>query len=346
MATSGHFYWPPVGSSDWPLTMGDHSVFVDGNNAYLVYSGDTAGTSQLSGRNVTMNIAPLSNTWLSVLPTIFSQPNGGHEAPSILKVGSKYHWFTSGTNWWASTATQHRVTTDLTSWPDWTTVATSPASTDSFNTQADFVLPITGTLGTSYIYAGDRYTNFQGGGYPAPIGSGRNAWMPLTFNGDIPTLHGYSDMTIDVPTGRLGGNAIANARFENEGPTQTPASWIEYGDVGASYTEAGGVSGNRLTMYSSSPFETYDYQTITGLVNGSYTLSVQTEGSGTQNSAFLIAKPSGGSQVSTDLRAASTAFSARSLSFTVTNGAAEIAVYVNGTAGSWLSFDNFSLTQN
>ncbi|MBG6060206.1 hypothetical protein RCH16_003684, partial [Cryobacterium sp. MP_M5] len=20
MATSGHFYWPPVGSSDWPLT--------------------------------------------------------------------------------------------------------------------------------------------------------------------------------------------------------------------------------------------------------------------------------------------------------------------------------------
>ncbi|MBG6060169.1 hypothetical protein RCH16_003644, partial [Cryobacterium sp. MP_M5] len=21
MATSGHFYWPPVGSSDWPLTV-------------------------------------------------------------------------------------------------------------------------------------------------------------------------------------------------------------------------------------------------------------------------------------------------------------------------------------
>jgi len=20
MATSGHFYWPPMGSSDWPLT--------------------------------------------------------------------------------------------------------------------------------------------------------------------------------------------------------------------------------------------------------------------------------------------------------------------------------------
>jgi hypothetical protein len=22
LATSGHFYWPPMGSSDWPLTMG------------------------------------------------------------------------------------------------------------------------------------------------------------------------------------------------------------------------------------------------------------------------------------------------------------------------------------
>ncbi|MEC5178638.1 hypothetical protein RCH16_003678, partial [Cryobacterium sp. MP_M5] len=29
MATSGHFYWPPVGSSDWPLTSSLRCVTVD-----------------------------------------------------------------------------------------------------------------------------------------------------------------------------------------------------------------------------------------------------------------------------------------------------------------------------
>ncbi len=327
-------------------TMGDHSVFVDGNNAYLVYSGDNPGTSELVGRNVTMNIAPLSSTWLSVGSAIFSEPNGGREAPSILKIGSKFHWFTSGTDWWDSTATKHRVSTTLSSWPAWSTLATSPASSDSFNTQADFVIPITGTSGTSYVYAGDRYTNFQGQGYPAPTGSGRNAWMPLTFNGDTPTLHGYSDLTIDVPTGQLGGNAIANARFENEGPTQGPSSWLEWGNTYASYTEGGGLTGNRLTLWNSSAFEAYDYQQFVGLPNGTYTLSVNVTGSGTQNSALLIAKPGGGAEAKTSIRVATLSWTNRSVTFPVTNGIAEIGIYVDGSAGSWLSVDNVTLTRN
>ena len=35
MATSGHFYWPPVGSSEWPLTptLRNNTVTVRGRDA-------------------------------------------------------------------------------------------------------------------------------------------------------------------------------------------------------------------------------------------------------------------------------------------------------------------------
>jgi len=327
-------------------TMGDHSVFVEGNSAYLLHSGDTPNCFVLTCRNVTMNIAPLASNWLSVGPAIFSQANGGREAPAIIKIGSKYHWFTSGTDWWDSTATKHRVSTSLTTWPAWTTVATSPASPDSFNTQFDFVIPITGSAGTSYIVAADRYTNFQGQEYPAPTGTGRNAWMPLTFSGDTPTLHGYSDLTINLATGLLGGNAAANSRFENEGPTQSPASWLESGDAASVYTESGGVSGNRLTFWNSSAFDSYIYQWLTGLPNGTYTLRLSMLGSGTHDSAFLIAKPSNRPEVKTSLNVAANSWTTQSVSFTVVNGATEIGIYVDGTPNSWLMVDNVSLTRN
>ncbi len=327
-------------------TMGDHSVFVNGTSAYLVYAGDNPGSTQLSDRNVTLNIAPLASNWLSVLPAIYTEANTSREAPFIMKRGTKFHWFASGKDWWDSTATSHRVSSSLTSWPAWSTLATSPASYDSFNTQFDFIIPITGSAGTSYIYAGDRYTSFQGGSNPAPTGSGRNAWMPLTFSGDTPTLHGFSDLTISLTTGQLGGNAVANARFENEGVTQSPSYWLEWGTADAMFTQTGGVTGNRLTFWKATAYESYAYQYFTGLPSGTYTYSVRMLSSGTHDSALLVGKPSGGAEVNTNLNTLANNWVTRSVSFTVTNGNAEIGLYVDGTPGSWLSIDNVSLTRN
>lgn len=327
-------------------TMGDHSVFVEGTNAYLVYAGDNPGSTLLSDRNVTLNIAPLASNWLSVQAPIYSETNTSREAPFIMKRGTRYHWFASGKDWWDSTATSHRSSTSLTAWPSWSTLATSPVSYDSFNTQFDFIIPITGSAGTSYIYAGDRYTSFQGGSNPAPTGEGRNAWMPLTFSGNTPTLHGFSDLTISLSTGRLGGNAVANARFENEGPTQGPSSWMEWGDTSASLTQTGGVTGNRLTFWKATAYESYTYQYLTGLRNGTYTLSVKMLSSGTHDYALLVGKPGGGSEVSTSLNSAANNWVTRSITFSVTNGTAEIGLYVDGTPGSWLSVDDVSLTRN
>ena len=34
LANSGHFYWPPTGSSDWPLTVGRVLVSAEGTGSY------------------------------------------------------------------------------------------------------------------------------------------------------------------------------------------------------------------------------------------------------------------------------------------------------------------------
>ncbi len=181
-------------------TVGDHSVFVDTDgSAYLVFVGDAATT-----RNDHLKIAPLAPDYLSVSGSIFAEPNTARrEAPHIVRIGPTYHWFASGMYWWASTSTMFRSSDSLTAWGPWTTVATCPPSTDSFNTQFDMVLPVEGSRGTSYLYVGDRYTNFQGCGVAAPTGIGRNAWYVLTFDGGTPTLHGYPRFTVDTATGQV-----------------------------------------------------------------------------------------------------------------------------------------------
>jgi hypothetical protein len=321
-------------------SMGDHSVFVDGSNAYLVYDGDNATT-----RNVTLNIAPLASNWLSVGSAIYSETNSGREAPFIMKVGSTYHWFASGMNWWDSTATQHRSGTSLTSWGAWSTVATVPSSTNSFNTQFDFIVPVTGSSGTAYLYAGDRYTNFLSSGNPAPTGVGRNAWYQLTFSGSTPTIHGFTDLKVDASAGTVTGNYVANGKFDQSDPTQNPPLWSEALTAADSFTESGGYTGDRLTHRATAAYQAYTYQILT-LPNGSYTLSALVTSSGGQTNAAMQVKSYGGADLSVLLNTAMSAWTTKSVTFTVTTGTAQIAFWSNAAANQWLSVDNVTVWPN
>src|SRR4051794_21977094 len=67
--------------------------------------------------------------------------------------------------------------------------------------------------------------------------------------------------------------AVANPGFESGPGTATPAGWSEAGTVSASYTEAGGRSGDlRLTHWSASAYQVETYQTLSGLRHGHYVL--------------------------------------------------------------------------
>jgi hypothetical protein len=73
---------------------------------------------------------------------------------------------------------------------------TEPFSQDSFNTQHDFVLPVTGSESTTYVYVGDRYSQWT------KRGPGRNIFLPLTWENGEPLLRWRQGWRLDVSTGQ------------------------------------------------------------------------------------------------------------------------------------------------
>ena len=184
---TGPFTWVKTENTFDGYSIGDMGSYIENGTAYLVITYDKGG------ENATIGIGKLAADYLSMASVVYTKTSGGQEANGIIKKGSTYYWFNSGTDWWFSTATQYATSTNLAGpWTAFNKVSTNPASNNSFNTQHDFILPVTGSTTTSYIYCGDRYSNFHGQGI------GRNAWYPLTFDASgVPTINGYQSWTID-----------------------------------------------------------------------------------------------------------------------------------------------------
>ena len=81
-------------------------------------------------------------------------------------------------------------------WTDLIPVPTEPESDDSFNNQHDFVVKVSGTEDTTYVYVGDRYSQHHG------VGEGRNIFLPLIWKKGVPTLLWRENWKVDVSTGR------------------------------------------------------------------------------------------------------------------------------------------------
>lgn len=324
------------------VTAGDHSVFVDGDDAYLVYVGDSAET-----RNVDLNIAPLTTDWLTVEAPSWTGDYGHHEAPGIVKVGSTYYLFASGMNWWAGTPTAYRTSTDLQNWTSWSNVVNKPASSTSFGTQFEQIIPVTGTAGTSYLYNGDRYSQFYGNGSPAPGGIGRNAWYPVTFSSGVPTLHGATDVAVDDSTGTIAWNRVANGRFDQDVAGTSIPQWSSSGTSGAVKVQDTTSTTNhrQLTLSSAGAFNAWAAQDIS-LPNGTYTLKFDYKSSGGANSAYISLKNHGAVESQTSVKAAQGTWTTKSITFTVTTEKVRIGAWVDGSGGQWLNIDNVSIWKN
>jgi len=188
---------------------GDQSVYQEGDKGYLVVTMD----SDVGGRkylNTSLAIFELSADFQRIERKIFEgfenvsgdrrvvpRDQSSREASHIIKVGGTYYWFTSALVGWNSSATMWASATDLAGpWTHLRPVRTIPPSNDSYNTQHDFVIPIVGSETTTYLYAGDRYSQYT------KVGTGRNIFLPLTIEDGEPTLRWYEQWRIDVATGR------------------------------------------------------------------------------------------------------------------------------------------------
>ena len=180
---------------------GDQSVYQEGDSAYLLTVLDSPGLKNPINKDLA--IYRLTPDFLHVEKKLYEGfdrflPGArGNEATHIVKVGGTYYWFMSGLNSWNSTETQYTTAKTLGGpWAPLRVLATEPHTDDSFNTQHDFIITVKGSGKTSYIYAGDRYSQWTNSG------TGRNIFLPLEFVKGEPKITWYNAWTIDVRSGQ------------------------------------------------------------------------------------------------------------------------------------------------
>jgi beta-xylosidase len=172
---------------------GDRGVFQDDDGkVYVVY----ATWPYPDQYNTDIGIVRLTPDYLHV-DQVVAPTTGMHcEAPYIVKRNGLYYMFASQCYDWYSSSTSYATATNLAGpWSAPKTVTTIPSDGQSFNSQHDFTVTVTGAKGTVYMYFGDRWSEFTGQGI------GKNVRLPLTFNGNEPVLNGLNSWYINVTTG-------------------------------------------------------------------------------------------------------------------------------------------------
>ncbi|MEV6855170.1 family 43 glycosylhydrolase [Streptomyces microflavus] len=331
-------------------TVGDHSVFVDGDKAYLVYVGDHKKGAEKEF-NQTVNVAPLNDTWTGVEPAVWTEWYAHKEAPAVLKANGAYYLFASGMDNWDATATYYRSSATLGSWNTgvgWQKVVHRPTrggSDNSFGTQFEQIIPVTGSQGTSYLYNGDRYSQFyQPGSSSAPGGVGRNAWYPLLFEGTTPVLRGDTDVDVDTAAGTVSGNRVANGRFDQDIVGTAVPHWDTSKAAGTAKVEESsqGAGRRQLALWDDADYTAWVSQQVS-LPDGTYELSFDYRSSGGQRSAYFEVKGHGSAAVPVHLNAKQDTWATKKVTFTVTSGRANLGLWSDSPAGKWLNIDNVAV---
>jgi hypothetical protein len=169
--------------------IGDMSMYKDDDGtAYLCYVWWNKGPNRQHG------LYRLSADYLSLDKRMYLWDIPGREAPHIFKRNGIYYYGTSRTAGIQSSGTSYYTATNLAGpWSPAVPLPT-PGSTNSWDTQVDFVYPFHGTQSTLFMFDGDRWT--KNGGR-----QGDYAWLPVEFNGDQPIVNYYQDWDLDIAAG-------------------------------------------------------------------------------------------------------------------------------------------------
>ncbi|HTB63473.1 MAG TPA: family 43 glycosylhydrolase [Opitutales bacterium] len=171
--------------------MGDMSAYQDDDGtAYIAYVSWAVGTNAQHG------IYKMSDDYLTLDKRVYLWDIRSREAPHIFKRNGIYYYGTSQTAGIRSSGTSYYTATNLAG--PWSPAQplTTPGSTNSWDSQVDFVYPFPGSQGTVYMFDGDRWTK--------DLPKGRNGdyvWLPTEFEGDTPIVNYIQDWELNVKTG-------------------------------------------------------------------------------------------------------------------------------------------------
>lgn len=160
---------------------------------------DTDGSAYLlsEDRANGLRIDRLSADYLSVTSAVAVLPD--YEAPAMVKIGGTYYIFASHLTGWSANDNIYATATSLSGpWSSPTTFA--PAGTSTYQSQTANIITVQGSAGTTYIYAGDRWTT-------ANLGTSPLIWLPLTIHGTTVTMGWYNQWSLDTSAGTWSASA-------------------------------------------------------------------------------------------------------------------------------------------
>lgn len=152
----------------------DMTLYVDDDGtAYHIYASE---------ENLTLNIAELSDDYLSYTGKYIRVAPGGHnEAPAIFKKDGAYFMITSGCTGWDPNAA--RLHTAPSIWGPWTqhpNPCIGPDADLTFHSQSTYILPVEGKK-DAFIFMADRWNPRR------PIDA-TYVWLPIQFKNNLPVL--------------------------------------------------------------------------------------------------------------------------------------------------------------
>ena len=268
----------------------------------------------------------------------------------MFKYNGQYYFCSSDLHGWNASHTYCISATNITGPYGAEFVMTNTDADFSHVTQTGFFVTVTGSAGSFVIFAGDRWADFAGNGI------GLNQWLPLSFDGENPIFNSFGEWTIDAQAGTFSAgpdnNYALNPSFEADRVTMTqPAGWVTSTMTASAmpFTNVKDAhSGNwGFELAFTSDYDATIAQGLSGLPNGTYTLSAWVKSSGGQATAELYVKGTGGSDQSASLTKAMASYTQVSVpGVAVTNGKAEIGVTTNATSKQSLTFDDVAFVRS
>jgi autotransporter-associated beta strand protein len=317
---------------------GDQSLFLDDDGtAYLICSSANGRAHQY--------VLPLHPAdYLNVDAGDNAYNQSGREGNMMLKNNGHYYFCSSDLHGWNAS---HCYVVDSTNILGTYSTEYIMNRTDldfCHVSQTGFGVTVTGTNGTTTIFVGDRWCDFAGNGV------GYNQWIPISFNGSTPTFESLSQYDLNAAAGTWsvlpGNNFILNPGFEADRVSQTNvAGW---NSTGSGFGNAAGSHnpGNWHFRHSNiSAYTVTTDQLVTGLTNGTYTLSAWYESSGGQATARIFARNFGGVEMDTNVNTPQASWSQVLIpKIPVTNGQCDVGLYSVASANQSVDMDDWSLT--
>jgi hypothetical protein len=177
--TKLYVMWMHIDQPGYPD--GRAGVATSDGTAYLMSEDRASGLriDRLSADYLT------ATTETAVLPNL--------ESPAMVKVNGRYFLFASHLTGWNTNDNVYATATSPTGpWSSFSTFA--PVGTNTFNSQTSYVLPVSGTAGTSYVYIGDRWKSTD-------LYNSAQVRLPLTISGSTASMNTfYGSWSIDAVT--------------------------------------------------------------------------------------------------------------------------------------------------